>query len=115
MVIGSYPQNVPEQYLIKGLDGDPSKQMPFFNNVAHELGVAINGISGGLCIEDFNNDGHLDLFMTSYGLNDPVNFFLADGRGGYTDFTTEAGLDGIVSGLNSIQMLIITMMDILIF
>ena len=103
MVIGSYPQNVPEQYLIRGLDGDPSKQMPFFNNVAHELGVAINGISGGLCIEDFNNDGHLDLFMTSYGLNDPVNFFLADGRGGYTDFTTEAGLDGIVSGLNSIH------------
>ena len=103
MVIGSYPQNVPEQYLIRGLDGDSSKQMPAFNNVAHELGVAINGISGGLCVEDFNNDGHLDLFMTSYGLNDPVNFFLADGRGGYTDFTTEAGLDGIVSGLNSIH------------
>ena len=56
MVIGSYPHSVPEQYLIKGLGGDSAKQVPIFNNVAHELEVAVDGISGGLCIEDFNND-----------------------------------------------------------
>jgi len=60
-------------------------------------------ISGGLSVEDFNKDGHLDLFVTSYGLNDPSHLFLADGNGGYNNFTSEAGLDGIVSGLNSIH------------
>lgn len=103
MSIGSYPESVPEEYLIKGLEGDSSTDLPNFSNIAHELDVAIDDISGGLNIEDFNNDGHLDLFLTSYGLNDPVYLFLADGKGRYTDVTTEAGLDGIVSGLNSVH------------
>ena len=103
MAIGSYPHEVPKQFLIKGLKGNLLAEMPKFENIANELGVAINGISGGLNVEDFNRDGHLDLFMTSYGLNDPVHFFLADGNGGYIDFTSQSGLDGIVSGLNSIH------------
>ena len=103
MAIGTYPNEVPKQFLIKGLEGNLLAEMPRFENIANELGVAINGISGGLNVEDFNRDGHLDLFMTSYGLNDPVHFFLADGNGGYIDFTSQSGLDGIVSGLNSIH------------
>lgn len=103
MAIGLYPDSVPKQYLIDGLMGDFQAEIPKFNNVADDLGVAINDISGGLSIEDFNNDGHLDLFVTSYGLNDPSHLFLADGNGRYNNFTSEAGLDGIVSGLNSIH------------
>lgn len=103
MAIGSYPDNVPKQHLIKGLMGDFQALIPKFSNIANDLGVAVNGISGGLNIEDFNKDGHLDLFVTSYGLNDPTYLFLADGNGGYHNFTSEAGLDGIVSGLNSIH------------
>jgi tetratricopeptide (TPR) repeat protein len=103
MAIGLYPDSVPKQYLIDGLMGDFQAEIPKFSNVADDLGVAINDISGGLSIEDFNNDGHLDLFVTSYGLNDPSYLFLADGNGRYNNFTSEAGLDGIVSGLNSIH------------
>ena len=103
MAIGSYPESVPKQYLIKGLMGDSQGVIPKFSNIADDLGVATSGISGGLNVEDFNKDGHLDLFVTSYGLNDPSQLFLADGNGGYNNFTSEAGLDGIVSGLNSIH------------
>ena len=103
MAIGLYPDSVPKQYLLKGLMGDSQAVIPKFSNIADDLGVAVNGISGGLNIEDFNKDGHLDLFVTSYGLNDPSYLFLADGNGGYNNFTSEAGLDGIVSGLNSIH------------
>ena len=103
MSIGLYPDGVPKQYLVKGLDGNSSNKISKFSNIAHEVGLATNGISGGLNVEDFNNDGHLDLFMTSYGLNDPSYLFFADGKGGYYDHTSQAGLDGITSGLNSIH------------
>ena len=103
MSIGLYPDGVPKQYLVKGLEGNSSNKISKFSNIAHEVGLATNGISGGLNVEDFNNDGHLDLFMTSYGLNDPAYLFFADGKGGYYDHTTRAGLDGITSGLNSIH------------
>ena len=103
MSIGQYPDGVPKQYLVKGLESDSSNKIFKFSNIAHEVGLAINGISGGLNVEDFNNDGHLDLFMTSYGLNDPAYLFFADGKGGYYNYTSRAGLDGITSGLNSIH------------
>ncbi|MEO1263510.1 MAG: CRTAC1 family protein [Bacteroidota bacterium] len=103
MSIGGYPESVPAPFLIKGLAPQPDSLFPRFPNIATDLGVAVNSLSGGLSIEDFNGDGHLDLFMTSYGLNDPIHFFLADGLGGYVDHTQDAGLTGIVSGLNTIH------------
>lgn len=103
MSIGAYPDSVPAPLLLKGLAPQAGSPFPRFPNIALSLGVAVNSLSGGLSIEDFNNDGHLDLFMTSYGLNDPPHFFLADGQGGYTDQTEEAGLKGIVSGLNTVH------------
>ena len=87
MSIGLYPDGVPKQYLVKGLEGNSSNKISKFSNIAHEVGLATNGISGGLNVEDFNNDGHLDLFMTSYGLSDPPHLFFADGKGGYYDHT----------------------------
>lgn len=103
MSIGLYPDSVPAPFLIEGLAPRPNSTFPRFPNAAVALGLAVNGLSGGLSIDDFNNDGHLDLFMTSYGLNDPPNLFLADGQGGYLDHTAEAGLKGLVSGLNTVH------------
>ncbi len=101
--IGTYPDSVPEDMLIKGLEAKPDNPFPRFPNIATSLGVAVNGLSGGLCIEDFNGDGHLDLFTTSYGFRDPPRFFLADGMGGYQDYTKEAGLQGLMGGLNAVH------------
>jgi hypothetical protein len=103
MAVGAYPESVPERFLIEGLTPRPNSSFPRFSNIATDLGVAVNGLAGGLSIEDFNGDGHLDLFMTSYGLNDPISFFLADGQGGYIDHTIAAGLKGLVSGLNTVH------------
>jgi FG-GAP-like repeat/ASPIC and UnbV len=54
-------------------------------------------------MEDFDGDGDLDLFITSYLLNDQCRFFLNDGKGGFVDHTKEGNLTGIVSGLNTIH------------
>jgi hypothetical protein len=101
MAIGGYPTRVPKALLIPGLAAEANSQMPVFSNVAAQVGVAVEGLSGGLSVEDFNRDGFLDLFVTSWGLTDSVHLFMADGRGGFVDRTKEAGLAGIVGGLNN--------------
>lgn len=100
MAVGEYPSAVPARYLIPNLTVKRDTTFPVFFNVAQGVGAAVNGLAGGLCVEDFNRDGLLDLFTTGWGLNDPVHFLVADGQGGYVDRALEAGLEGIVGGPN---------------
>lgn len=79
------------------------QDFPRFGEVAMSLGVNQDGLSGGAITEDFNQDGFIDIFATSYGMRDPVKLFLNNGRGGFTDATANSGLEGIVSGLNCLQ------------
>lgn len=102
MAIGGDPSLVPKRYLIPAL-GEAKGSFPRFPNIAGEVGLAVKGLSGGVDVEDFNGDGFLDLFMTSFGINDQARFFLADGKGGYLDETESAGLEGIVGGLNTVH------------
>ena len=103
MAIGGYPDSIPRPYRIPNLAPPANGAFPRFANVAGDVGLAVTGLAGGLSIEDFNGDGFLDVFTTSWGLKDPVHLFLADGTGRYTDHTPESGLDGIVGGLNTVH------------
>ncbi len=100
LAVGEYPDSVPPSLLIRGIQPRADARFPTFHNIAPVVGLAVDGLSGGVAIEDFNGDGHLDLFMTSWGLRDQSRFYLADGRGGYEDATEAAGLVGVTGGLN---------------
>ena len=100
MATGGYPSHVPKHYLIPNLTLKRDKSFPLFFNIAQEVGAAITGLAGGLCVEDFNRDGLLDIFTTSWGLDDPPHYLVADGQGGYADRTAQSGLNGIVGGVN---------------
>jgi hypothetical protein len=103
MTLGEYPDGVPAKYLITYPNWNlEQKNFPAFKEVAIGLGLAENGLSGGVCIDDFNNDGYLDIFATSYGMSDQVKLFMGNGSG-FEDNTQSAGLNGIVSGLNCIH------------
>lgn len=103
MTLGGYPDRVPPKHLIPGLTARKAAAFPRYLNVAGNVGLADNGLAGGVSIADFNGDGFLDVFKTSWGLNDQVRLFLADGKGGFVDRTKEAGLTGIVGGLNTVH------------
>jgi hypothetical protein len=100
MAVGRYPDSVPKRFLIPNLTLKRDKSFPLFWNIAPNVGASITSLAGGLCVEDFNRDGLLDIFMTEWGLNDPVHYLVADGHGGYVDKTEQAGLKGIVGGPN---------------
>jgi hypothetical protein len=101
--IGGFPDSVPRRYRIAALAAKPRTAFPVFPNIAGDVGVAISGLAGGLNVEDFNGDGLLDVFTTSWGLNDPVHLYLADGRGRFSDHSDATGLEGIVGGLNTVH------------
>jgi tetratricopeptide (TPR) repeat protein len=103
MTLGSYPEGVGSRARIPNLEPEPGTNIKPFSNVAPTLGVDHNGLSGGLSVSDFNDDGLLDLLVTSYGLDDQMRLYLNDGTGGFVDRTEESGLKGLVSGLNTIH------------
>ena len=103
MTLGKYPDEVPEIYRLTVPSPREQEHFPAFTDVAMQVGVAVDGLSGGTCVDDFNGDGLLDVFATSYGMEDNVQLLLADGQGGYTSATDKAGLTGITSGLNCLQ------------
>lgn len=102
MTLGKWPQEVPKQYLIPE-SVFKSKGNIRFRDIAIPLGLDVRGISGGVCLDDFDNDGNIDLFVTSYGLRDQCRFFKNNGDGSFAERTKEANLTGIVSGLNTIH------------
>ena len=103
MTLGKYPEGVPEKWRVpESIFYPMDSQSVRFSNIATGLGVDTRGLAGGACMEDFNGDGFLDIFITSYGLKDQARLFLNTGTG-FEDFTTQAGITGIVSGLNTLH------------
>lgn len=73
-----------------------------FKDISADLGISDFGYLGGIVIEDFNNDGMLDIFVTSYMLDDNVKLYQNTGTG-FEDVTDKAGLTGITGGVNVVQ------------
>jgi hypothetical protein len=99
---GQYPDSVPEAWRIDPRVFKSPTNSIKFTNQAVKLGIDLNGISGGVCMDDFDNDGDLDLFITRYGLRDQCRYFVNE-KGKFKDRTDAAHLTGIVSGINTIQ------------
>jgi hypothetical protein len=103
MTLGDYPDGVPKELLISPSVFAPEFPLPRFTNVAREAGVDIYGLAGGTILDDFDNDGRLDLVATASGFEDQTRFFWNRGDGTFEDRTEKAGLLGEVGGLNTVQ------------
>lgn len=103
MTLGSYPLRVPPDQLIPPDAFASEYPMPRFHDVAGQLGVDVDDLSGGVVAEDFNNDGLIDLMVSASGLNSPLRLFLNGGDGTFPERTVEAGLSGLHGGLNLVQ------------
>ena len=100
MTLGQYPDAVPDKYRIPEKYFQYSSDFPKFSDIAGNLGVDVNNSAGGTCIDDFNNDGYLDIFASSWGFEDQIRYFENNRKGGFTDRTLSIGLTGVTGGLN---------------
>ena len=103
MTLGEYPDKVPRPWLIPPRVFDSDYDIKRFHDVAPAAGVSARGRAGGVIIEDFDNDGLLDLVSSSWGLRDPLRFYRNNGDGTFTESAQEGGLTGLVGGLNMVQ------------
>jgi hypothetical protein len=61
-----------------------------FSEVSSDAGVDLVAFANGCAWGDFNNDGWLDLFISSYGKN---YLFRNNGNGHFTDISYKSGID----------------------
>jgi len=103
MTLGSYPEGVPKRDLIPPNVFAPEYPLPTFENVAKQVGLDVYGLAGGAILDDFDNDGRLDVMVSHSGFEDQTRFFRNRGDGTFDDRTESAGLAGEVGGLNLVQ------------
>jgi tetratricopeptide (TPR) repeat protein len=103
MTLGGYPGGVPPEYLIPPARFESPRPFPRFANIAARLGLDTVNLSGGAIADDFDGDGYLDLLTSTWDTRGPMRFFRNAGDGTFADRTREAGLDGLLGGLNMKQ------------
>jgi ASPIC/UnbV protein/VCBS repeat protein len=106
MTLGEHPQGVPPEQVIPESVFDSEGPMGRFQEVAGERGIQAPGLVGGSAMDDFDGDGDADIVASSYGLDgerDQLRYFRNEGQGRFSDRTAEAGLLGLVGGINLAQ------------
>jgi hypothetical protein len=105
MALGEHPDKVDPRFLIT-LDQFQSSAHDIgrFRDIGMATGVNRFAQAGGAIMEDFDNDGLLDLVTTSWSVKSPMAFYRNNGDGTFTDRTEEAGLAQQLGGLYCVQV-----------
>ena len=103
VTVGEYPAGVPAQFLIPPSLFGTKESIGRFTDVAAAAGLNAFGDAGGVLVDDFENNGLLDVITSSEALCDPLHYFHNNGDGTFTDRTAQAGLSDQLGGLNMIE------------
>jgi FG-GAP-like repeat/ASPIC and UnbV/PPIC-type PPIASE domain len=102
MTLGEYPAKVPAKYLIPLSVFESKENVGRFTDVAPAAGLNVFAGAGGLVVDDFDNDGRLDVVTSSTDVCDPMHYFHNNGDGTFTDRSVQAGLANQLGGLNMV-------------
>jgi hypothetical protein len=104
MTLGEYPSKVDPALLLR-FDHFTKSEFDIgkFRDVGHLVGVNRLNQSGGAIMEDFDNDGLLDLIVTTFDSTQPMAFYRNKGDGTFEDRTAAAGLEKQLGGLYCVQ------------
>ena len=103
MTVGGYPDHVPEPYRLPPETFESAGTIPRFANIAPTLGLDTFDMCGGAIADDFDNDGYLDIVVSTWDTEGQIRLFRNNQDGTFSERTEEAGLLGLYGGLNIIQ------------
>lgn len=92
LTLGTYPEGGPPRFLIPLESLESDYPQPPFTDIAPAAGTAVSSLAGGGGITDFNNDGWLDLMVSSWSLDDQVQLLINPGDGTFGNRTGPAGI-----------------------
>jgi enediyne biosynthesis protein E4 len=75
----------PHDYLLRN-NGDGT-----FSDVTQKAGLGDTEWSSGVAVGDYNNDGHLDVYVTNFG---PNKLYRNNGNGTFSDVSEKSGVAG---------------------
>jgi hypothetical protein len=104
MTLGEHPSKVDPRFLIS-LDRWVHSEFDIgkFRDIGHIVGVNRLNQAGGAIMDDFDNDGLLDIVFTAMDPTESMAFFRNKGDGNFEDRTKAAGLSNQLGGLYCIQ------------
>jgi hypothetical protein len=106
MSVGEYPAAVPKNWLLPPEIFKSEYDIERFYDLSSQVGVRSSGLAGGVVLEDFDRDGHIDIMVSSSGLDedrDQLRYFHNNRNGTFSDQTERAGLAGLIGGSNLVQ------------
>jgi hypothetical protein len=98
MTLGQYPEDVPKEHLIPPATFTSKVSIGKFTNVARRLGVDRMDLSGSAVMDDFDNDGLLDIAQCCFAPDATVALWRNKGDGTFEDLSKPSKLEGETSG-----------------
>lgn len=101
---GSVPPNVPANLIIPQSRYVNEWNCPKFNEIGMDVGISNPGLAGGVCNDDFDNDGYIDVISSGGVMRSQVKYFHNNGDGTFSDWTEKSKLTGEWAGLDVTQV-----------
>jgi hypothetical protein len=104
MTLGEHPDQVDPRFLIS-LDRFAKSEFDIgrFRDIGHLVGVNRLNQGGAGLMEDFDNDGLLDVVAPTWDATCPLALFRNDGRGAFEKTAAAAGLAEQLGGVYAVQ------------
>jgi hypothetical protein len=100
---GGYPTRVPQKHLIPTEVFASPEDVGRFVDVSKQAGIDSFSSAGGVIVDDFDNDGRLDLLTSNFDSCGRMQLFHRREDGSFDDRAAAAGLSDQLGGLNLSQ------------